>query len=50
MATRGRDGGGGEKGLEKGGQRYKFPITRYINTRVIMYNMKIIVDIAVHYI
>ena len=31
-------------------KRYKFPITRYINTRVIMYSMKIIVNIAVHYI
>ena len=31
-------------------KRYKFPITRYISTRVIMDSMKIIVNIAIQHI
>ena len=31
-------------------KRYKFPITRYISTRIIIDSMKIRINIAVHYI
>ena len=44
---------GGEWGkweLDEGGQRYKHPVTRYINTRDVMSNMINIMKTAVCYI
>ena len=39
----------GEGGLDKGGQRHKFPVIRQISTRDVMYMINII-NIAVCYI
>ena len=50
VATRGgRGGGAGEGELNKGSQRYKLPVIRYISTRGVMYNMINTINSAVCY-